>query len=236
MPANPTDFTTSTVISASDIDTRLTAMEDYVNGNLVAGDLDGGSTWAGTQQVTRPRFVGGVNPRIMSTVSDIQYRFRGTYIQDYFLMTDDATQDWTPVFGVDIKFNPPPNQTTGMLTVLLSFDCFETGGDDPINTSGGNYTYTNTEVGSAPCAEFELNVDGVQREATNRRIYRATDEVLNYARKNHSMVWSTHNLPEGVHSAALMVKVNPASIISAGREWKLIYVGLRSMVVCVDYL
>ena len=245
MPISISTFAADAVIDAGELRARSLAIEQYVNGEIEAGDRT--TNWVTSGHVYGPDFQYG-------TGYDAHLPFTGGHAHWSKRPNDDGRRalfSWYtgegPVMvpGLTRTIQLPEAMPSGKYRalVLASFWGFEYGGEGANDTAKVTYTPFQDENSALACT-FRLYEDGVSVPASARKVYSsscATDNTwmggatatfgaasgLIYCRKQVSMVHATHWGSAGIHTIGVGVTCPPPT----ADQWKHVFVREGSLYV-----
>jgi len=211
-------FTTATAVSAADIITEVERIEEFINGGIVAGDLQTSSTWVDSTHIFKPDLS---TKRSVCVSGDIHHRSAGFDLWERSLHYPDASADtWVPIRGTSATFHVPAMNTV-YCDILASLYVWEVGGD----------LSTATERENTRCAQLALFINGSRWAGSIRKLFASTDGDYYFARKQHCWVGHTAALlVEGINTVEVRIRVDALSTYT-GRDWKHIFVEGRNMVI-----
>ena len=233
MPITLTDFNNGDVVKASDVEQRVAAAEDFVNGGTEVGDFS--TSWISTDLIVRPEFYGAPAPRMQGVSADVHHRHTPGNIEDSVIFYEDLSDLFIPVPGLALTFHLPED---ARIYVMCNFQTFESG------AFGKNRSPT-TVLEDKLVATYRMFVDSDGIQSTDREVYANTDGTgtassVNagtdtLSRKNHSMVYHhTSTLSAGTHSVCVKMKINGDT--NTTRKFGRIFVTRRNLLVHVQYL
>jgi len=221
-------FTNGTVISATDLMSRIEDIETFVNQGIVQTDLTD-SEWVDSHHIYKPEFRGSPDHRVNAVSADTHYRYwphdkfnRSIHHKD---VNDEA---WVSVKGMSAPIKVP---TDGQFrcTVYACFYTFEAG--------GGIVDASNARENTL-AAEMGLFFDSGTTPITGtvRPIYASCDLNRFVARKNHSWVIDLDiaTITAGTHNIGAKVKVSGTAILALLTDVKHVWVDGRSFIVDVQ--
>jgi len=131
MSIAPTLFVAGNTFTAADLLSRVTTVEDFINGGTATGDLEDASPWAKSQHFVRPEFYGSPHPRVQLITGLTAYRRRSGDWYQAFMLSDDAALDtWVPVHGLcaTLLVQPPPGVASINVVLRAGFYAYERDG------------------------------------------------------------------------------------------------------------
>ena len=148
MPITYTPFSTGT-LNASDVNDRFEEIETYMNGRIVASDVNDNAVRP--DSIHPPRFFASPAPRTEFVSSDIIYRKSDNRITNGFITWDVCSENWEPIPGLSATFHVNPQRPDHTVTanVLASWFC-----RDLVESSGKN----TVEFGKKRVALYQLFV------------------------------------------------------------------------------
>ena len=202
MSIAPTLFVAGNTFTAADLLSRVTTVEDFINGGTATGDLEDAAPWAKSQHFVRPEFYGSPHPRVQLVTGPTAYRRRsGDWYQAFMLSDDVAVGKWIPIHGLcePLVIAGPPGSTTANVTVRASFYAYERDAD-PLGA--GN----NLEG-----AKLRMFLDGgTPYESTERQILGSGSTNDVFYRHHHTMEKLLIGVSRGNHSVGIAIKLNAA--------------------------
>ena len=200
-------FGAGDVVSATDIVDRVEDVEDFLNGGVVAADLQA-SEWVQSHHIYKPEFYGSPDPRAVAVSARTHWRERGHDCYDWSVHhSTSANAAYVTVNGLGATVHVPKmgGGTDCFATVLVSFYTYEWGGLAVTDEA--------TLV-----ATFDLFVNGTKQTGTMRTLFSSDSAVppsTVRSRKQHNMM-KEFKLSEGIHHIDVRVKVEqPASYLPA---------------------
>ena len=205
---------TAGTLTANAVNDMFTELEDFLNGGIDKTDLDTSSKWVTEKHVVRPEFYGSPAPRTLLASSDVHVRHVGNNLYTFVATNDMSELDFIPIPGLSATIYADLNQdeaATCRAVVNACWFCLE---KEAVGTSrnsglddGTDAGLDSTEVESdgSVVALFALFVNGVEQEATRRKLYWNYD---GYAFKNHS-ISDMIVLNRGMNDVSIRVKPMP---------------------------
>lgn len=191
MPITLTTIPANDPIDADVLRQYIDDIETYVNEQTVAGDRT--TDWLNSVHVFRPDFqYAGASHEVPMPGAHIWWNQRGSGRNIAAYHSQYLGSDPIPVVGLCRTIQLPVDITsTGYyLLARTSFTTFEFGGYG----AGG---YPNEFSGADKCATFRMGIGASQITATNRKLYRGSDDTaaapyngIYYARKQHTMMYA----------------------------------------------
>ena len=225
MPLSIPTLTAGT-LTADAVNDMFTKLEDFLNGGIDKTDIDTGSKWVTEKHVVRPEFYGSPAPRTLLASSDVHVRHVGNNLYT-FVATDDIAGyftvadggDFIPIPGLSATIYADLNQDESSVcraVVNACWFCLEKEAVGSSRNSGlddgsdAGLTSVQVESDASVVALFALFVNGVEQEATRRKLYWNYD---GYAFKNHS-ISDMITLERGMNDVSIRVKPMPDSSTS----------------------
>lgn len=240
-------FVDGNVINAADFNTRFTKITDFLNGGIVAGDLQTSSKWVKPRHLVPPRYFGAPAPRVLMPSADLHHRNVDQQLINSVVFAEDGCSDqWLAIPGLSATFyvDVPDGHSNALLDVDAHFLAFEEGGldSDLAITTGGAGTYTNVESNSYIAAVFALFIDGSRKTYSQRNLFSSTNGGAStptstpptWSRKHHNITAHHSALDAGMHSVSVRVKIN--NIATTNRNWNRVWIQARGLLVDVQYV
>lgn len=204
-----TTVSNGSVISAPDLRTYCSQVEDYVNQGIASADLLS-TSWVESTHIYGPSFPGAPNPRGRFETGQTIYRQTGMDPLQEAIFHNRYNSGYVPVDRLCATFCVPETLDQGTspkydLLVEASFWCYSFGG---INAT--------VDEATDLAASFKLQMAGSNRDATQRNLYAGDAAAavpynggIIYARKNHHMVAriQASSMAAGVYSVGVVVDV-----------------------------
>lgn len=233
MPISLSTFASGAVISAAELRVRSLAIENYVNGQIAAGDRT--TNWMESGHVYEPDFqyARGYDARLPLAGGQMHWSQRPSDDGLRAIFSWRTGEGGIMVPGLTRTVQLPEGMASRYRAlVLASFWVYEYGGEG----GGTAYLPYQDEVNDR-AAIVQIYDDGVPVNATARSVYTAscaTDDGwqvtgaanlgassgLIYCRKQVSMVYAASWLTAGVHTVGVAVR----SPTPAADEWKHLFV------------
>ena len=224
------DFTG--VLNGSDISDRMKQIEFWLNGGIGAGELQAGSPWVGAEQVIRPQFFGGANPRTIGQAWHSWHQLGGLEKNDWFLVYDDFSDDeYLPIPKLTATIHVPPIDTGGTVGMFVAANWYS-------YEANGLLASTNAQQTGPIAAKFRLYLDGTPYGHTQRQINAQSNTTTGLG-KDHSVVFWIPSVSAGRHDIGIRVAPLAATdTASSGvyRDWMHIWVAVRSFLCDITLL
>jgi hypothetical protein len=210
-----TAFVAGNKITANSLTTRLDKVEDYVNQDLIIGDLQTSTEWVDESHIYKPDPYRAPSPRFEAVSGDTFFAFTKQSRSDRAVFHQEAAVDgYRPIPGLCRTFKITDPSTT--LTFAAYFYASE------IGTS----TLVTEQRELTSVARFKLLVNGTQQVGSRRTLHATTSGSFLFGRKNLSMVGSA-TLGRGVHSIGVYIRPLPLPI----NDYRHIYIESRGILI-----
>ena len=236
MPISISTFASGAVVSAEEIRVRSKAIEDYVNGGIVAADRT--TNWLKAGNVYTPDFQygSGGNARLPMTGGQLHW---GILPGDPNLMpvfTWQAGSGYAMVPGLTRTIQvPEASGSRYRALILASFWVYEYGGGAVGGTTAVNIPFMDELTYGAGTAALAIN--GVAVSATSRPFYSSSDSTAVagggaasgevYCHKQFGIVYPYNWSTSHIFSAGICI----SSSAPADNQWKHIFVREGSLYV-----
>jgi len=205
---------------ASTLRARLTTIEEYLNGGIVAGDLST-SAWVKSQHIFRPELRFPQWSRMVTADT----HWRAAPVRRQHRSLHHALQvgdEWQPIRGAAMTLKVPEDSLD--VFILCSLYAW--------NVSAGNHTANagSTEQTGSEAADIQLFVNGSASAGTLREVFFGGD--FSHAARKQLTFAKQVSLNQGEHDIQVKIRLNSASYIPTS-TWKRMYVDCRYMVVDV---
>tara|TARA_Y100001972_G_scaffold124025_1_gene172354 strand:+ start:386 stop:1090 length:705 start_codon:yes stop_codon:yes gene_type:complete len=227
-----TAFSSGTV-SATEINERISALEDFINGGIVSSDLQSPAAWVKHEHVDPADFYGSPAPRWEGVSSVLHHRRTNGKLSNAALFVDDVAPDqWVTVHGLGarLRVHPQVARTVG-LEIAATWFTYE---------QDGSMTDDVSSVEAGLCAQFALFINGTLQQSTLRNLYAATSSEYKLSRKHHTVNFFADDVSDGIHDVSIKVKVSLSATSGIGqnavRRHKFIWVQARNLTAKVIYL
>ena len=195
-------------MDASDLETRFTLIQAWLNGGMVAGDLATDS-WLGPEHIVAPEFFGTPAPMVRMAFGDVHWRVRSQDFSDAFHLHPEFRQadgnNWLPVDGLTATVDV---DETSDIKVTASFWAWSNEG---LSTSASSVD--STEIARFRMARFNESDGTLTSEAnTARSLYgsgQSTSGAINsrIASKQFFMNHYMLNVAAGIHHIGVRCKL-----------------------------
>ena len=223
MPLSLTTYADADTVDASDIRSKLDDIEDFVNEEIVVGDLKA-TTWVQSTHIFKPEFYGSPAPRTHAVSGHTHYRNtpHGTADQAHF--HPGISSSTTAIHGACATLKIPRDNTK--VSILASMWVFEAGG--AILVTGGN-NWETTRAGTitvrtgAPGQGFTA-VSSTERDVWFNTISGSAPSLVGRKQITYAV---TFELDEGIREVGLFMRTFLQVLGVGGR----VAVDVRSFIV-----
>lgn len=167
-------------------------VEEFINGEIEAADLQTSTAWVNFLQVVRPNFFGSPSPRAEMVSGDVYHREE--FDKGYsFVVANDFVKNPIPVPVLSATVHCPKEAEDPSLLAIFhaNFFCFENymyplSSNAPLTSTSTENELEDVDVENLDvlAAYYELYVNGVAQPGTRRNLYW---NFGNLAVKNHSI-------------------------------------------------
>lgn len=223
-------FTTATALNAADLRTRLTSIEEYLNGGIVQADLTN-TGWVKPFHIFKPEVRYPSWARLPT--ADVHWRFQPLSRQRRSVHSaHQVGQGWQPIRKAAATIIV--NADNRPINILASMYVFQEEGDEYNGGAGANAPGSADE--STLACEIALFVNDNEVSNTRRDVYmRGTD--LHYRRAQHSWAVQT-TLSTGVKDIAFKIRLNSTEFFptdTSSLSFKRCVVDCRNLVIDCQY-
>jgi len=243
MPTNLNKVTTGSVISASEFKSNDAEVEKFLNGGMIATDLDG-SQWVKTNHIRPPNFFGSPAPRTELVSSDVHYRHRHSSLEQEFSGWKDVSlENMIPVEGMSATMHVTPKEPGANPVAHIMANCyarelsFGQGSDWGRSTSSQD---TQVAYNKYNFATFYMFVQAEDEEPwlvphTGRRIYAGSSESeRSRPTSPQNLCWQAKvKLQHGINHVWIGVMIQHESVSTIGKR---LLISNRNLIADVHYL
>ena len=189
-------------ITTSILNDVFELIEEFINGDLEASDLQTSTAWVNFLQVVRPNFYGSPSPRAEMVSGDVYHREQ--FDKGYsFVVANDFVKNPVPIPVLSATIHCPietedPNSGSLLALFHANFFCFENymypeASNAPLTGTTTETALDDSDVENTRvlAAYYELYVNGVAQTGTKRHLY-----------------WNFGNLAAKNHSISAMIQLN----------------------------
>ena len=252
MPIQTTfgSFISGDVIAASDVNTRVQLVEEFVNTDITSFDV-AENRWMQHHHVPRPEFFGSPAPRVKLMTSDVHFRSLHGGADSLLYHEQLCADRWEVIPGLAMTFhvsNTHKGKGHGenigdgdiqtvrkghkvLATVCCNF--FVRPEQHRYEAASFGEAATDFDTPAQRIAVFSLHVNGTAIPGTKRYTYAGTSRNSPYSYKNHSII-APVELNVGTNDISVRIKLDPTQYPDG--EYRGLYVKARYINTEVYYL
>ena len=223
MPLNLTLFNSTDTLSASNLNDRFAAIENFINDGIEQSDLKS-DQWVDPAIIVSPEFYGSPAPRTELISGEVHHRrvqagATNAAVYTYEIILND---EYIPIHGMSATVHATGNAD---LIVNACWSCEELNSS---STLVNNIANIETKL----VAQFALFIDGVYVNNTVRKLYAKGGEEKSYFDRKNFSICGFKRVARGIHNVSIRVHCYEDG---SPTQWERVWVSGRSLTVEVNY-